>query len=170
MLPRDPRLIDACWPDWDRPLPPADGLVAVAGTDAPTAWADEILHRGPAGFVLWTATGARPGPVIANARTRHGVGAVALSPSGAHPGYVQAALQLARRLSDASEPGHPAQARITSPTPPEGIGDELVPVLRLVTLHTAQGFKVDTIFWILLPPDEAMSGFSVPAPGTGEGP
>jgi hypothetical protein len=151
LLPRDPRLIDACWPDWDRPLPPTDGLVvSVAGADAQTAWADEILHRGKNGFVLWVAAGARPAPVIASVLTRRGVRAVALAPAGAEPGHVHAALELALRLSGSTEPDQPAETGITSPTAPDGIGDELVPVPHLVTLHTKEGFKTDTVFWVLL--------------------
>lgn len=172
MLPRDPQLIDVCRPDWDRPLPPADGLVVfVAGTDAPTAWADQILHRGPHGFILWTATGARPGPVITSVLTRRGVHALALAPASADPGHVQAALQLARRLREDTEPepNQRTQVAVTSPTPPEGIADELVPVPHLVTLHTPDGFKTDTVFWILLPAGQAIPRLAVPAPGTGDG-
>jgi hypothetical protein len=169
MLPRDPRLIDVCWPDWDRPLPPADGLVvAIAGTDAPTAWADEILHRGEDGFVLWAATGSRPGPVITSVLARRSVRAVALAPASADPRQVQAALQLARRLSNHAEPGQPTHPSVTSPSPPEGIGGELVAVPHLVTLHTPEGFEADTVFWVLLPLEEAVSHFAIPAPGTGK--
>ncbi len=161
MLRRDPRLIDVCQSDWDRSLPPADGLVVdVAGTDTPTAWGDEILHRGHDGFVLWIAAGARPAPVITSTLTRRGVRAVALALAGADPGHIQAALQLARRLGQCSEPGQPSQAYVTSPTPPEGIGDELVPVPHLVTLHTPEGFTTDTAFWVLLPAGQAMPRFA----------
>jgi len=166
MLPRDPRLIDVCWPDWDRSLPPADGLVVfVAGTDAPSAWADEVLHCGKDGFVLWLAAGARPAPVIASVLTRRGVRAVALAPAGVDPGHVQAALRLARRLGDDAGPGRPSPVRVTSPTLPEGLGDELVPVAQLVTLHTPAGFKADTVFWVLLPAGEASHPSRYQRPG-----
>src|SRR5439155_11017729 len=81
------------------------------------------------------------------------------------PRHAHAALQLARRLRDDAEPGQPTQASVTSPTPPEAIGDDLVAVPHLITLHTREG---DTVFWVLLPTGEAIPSVVVPTPGISE--
>src|SRR5439155_8019191 len=106
------------------------------------------------GFVVWTATGAQPAPTIATVLTRPGVHAVALAPAGADPRYVDAALQLAGRLTNETQPDQPTRARVTSPHPPERTG-VLIPVPHLVTMRTTPaGVTPDTAICDLLPADE----------------